>query len=208
MNLEKNIRHQYTSEEEQFLIDNVKGITLKELTNRFNKKFNLSLSESSIKNREHKLGIKSGITGGQFQKGHISHNKGKKQTEYMSKEAIERTKATRFKKGNIPPNHREVGEERITKDGYIEIKVAEPNKWQLKHRYIYEKEFGNIPDGYNLIFLDGNRQNLKLSNLKLVSKAEDLIMNNNKLFTKDKDVTNTGTIIASIIDKTNRLERS
>lgn len=30
--------HKYSKTEDQFLIDNVKGITLKELTNRFNKK--------------------------------------------------------------------------------------------------------------------------------------------------------------------------
>ncbi len=124
----------------------------------------------------------------------------------MSIESIEKTKATRFKKGNIPANHRDVGSERITKDGYIEIKIKEPNKWQLKHRYIYEKKYGKIPKGYNLIFLDGNRKNIDLSNLKLVSKSEDLIMNKNKLFTTDKNITNTGSLIAKVIDKGNKLK--
>lgn len=201
------MKHTYSKEEDKFLIDNVKGISLKELTNRFNEKFNLNLSESSIANRKNKLGLSSGITGGQFKKGHKTHNKGKKQIEYMSKEAIEKSKLTRFKKGNIPSNHRELYEERITKDGYIKIKIKEPNKWQLKHRYIYEKEYGKIPDGYNVIFLDGNKQNLDLSNLKLVSKAEDLIMNNNKLFTNDKDLTETGTLIAKVINKSSRLKK-
>ena len=41
----------------------------------------------------------------------------------MTPEAIERTKATRFKKGDKPGNHRKVGSERITVDGYIEIKT-------------------------------------------------------------------------------------
>lgn len=45
----------------------------------------------------------------QFKKGHTTFNKGKKMHEYMSQEAIERTKATRFKKGNIPPNHKPIG---------------------------------------------------------------------------------------------------
>lgn len=68
-------RHNWSNEEKQFLIDNVKGITLKELTQRFNKKFNMNLSESSIANRKCKLGLHSGITGGQFQKGQIPFNK-------------------------------------------------------------------------------------------------------------------------------------
>lgn len=36
--------HKYSAEEHQFLIDNVKGITLKELTRRFNEKFNTNLT--------------------------------------------------------------------------------------------------------------------------------------------------------------------
>lgn len=69
------MRHKYSEEEHKFLIDNVKGITLKELTQRFNKKFNLSISENAISNQKTKLGISSGITGGQFQKGQQPFNK-------------------------------------------------------------------------------------------------------------------------------------
>lgn len=201
------MKHIYSTEEDKFLIDNVKGITLKELTNKFNRRFNYTLSESAIANRKYKLKITSGITGGQFHKGFKPHNKGKKWGEYMSEESQKNSLKTTFKKGNVPFNHREVGSERINKDGYIEIKVSEPNKWQLKHRYLYEKEYGKIPDGHNLIFLDGNKQNLKLSNLKLISKAEDLIMNNNKLFTDDKNLTETGTLIAKVINKYSKLKK-
>ena len=48
---------------------------------------------------------------GFFPKGHQPMNKGRKQTEYMSDAQIEKTKATRFKKGCIPKNHKEVGYE-------------------------------------------------------------------------------------------------
>ena len=98
--------HKYSKTEDQFLIDNVKGITLKELTNRFNKKFNVNLTESSISNRKVKLGIKSGIVGGQFVKGQTSFNKGKKWSEYMSEEGQKNSRKTTFKKGNIPANRR------------------------------------------------------------------------------------------------------
>lgn len=199
------MRNNYTKEQDKFLIKNVKGITLKELTNKFNKHFNSNLSESAIANRKNKLHLSSGITGGQFKKGHNTFNKGKKWNEYMSKESQKKSLKTCFKKGNIPHNHRKIGSERTNVDGYIEIKIAEPNQWQLKHRYLYEKKYGKIPAGYNIIFLDRNRKNFDLSNLKLVSKAEDLIMNNNKLFSTDKDITNAGTIIANIICKTNKL---
>ena len=197
--------HIYSKEEEKFLIDNVKGITLKELTNRFNKQFNMNLSKSAIANRKNKLGLSSGITGGQFKKGNVPPNKGKKQLEYMTKAALEKTKATRFKKGNRPLNYRPVGSERINKDGYIEIKIADPNKWELKHRYIYKKEYGEIPNGYNVMFADKNKLNLDIDNLILVSKSEDLIMNKRELIFKNKELTKTGHLIARVIDKANKV---
>ena len=202
------MKHIYTDKEDLFFKENVKGISLKELTKRFNKKFNLNLSESAIANRKNKLHIFSGIKGGQFKKGHIPCNKGKKQIEYMSLEAIERTKATRFKKGHIPSNHRDIDSERVTRDGYTEIKIQDGNlnkNWILKHRYIYEQNFGKIPNGHNVIFLDGNKQNFELSNLKLVSKAEVLIMNQSNLFTNDKKLTETGVNIAKVINKTQKI---
>lgn len=191
------MRHKYSIEEHQFLIDNVKGITLKELTKRFNTKFGLNVSEEAIANQKNKLGISSGIVGGQFQKGQVPYNKGKKMPAYVYK----KVNPTMFKKGNIPKNHRELGSERIDKDGYIEIKIEEPNKWELKHRYIYESMYGNIPTGYKVIFADGNKQNLDLDNLILVSPSEQLIINRNGLYKRDKELTKTGANIAKLLDK-------
>ena len=190
------MRHKYSIEEYQFLIDNVKGITLRELTERFNRKFNLNVSENAIANQKNKLGISSGIVGGQFKKGRVPYNKGKKMPPYVYKKA----NPTMFKKGNIPKNHRELGSERINKDGYIEIKIEEPNKWELKHRYIYKSMYGNIPTGYKVIFADGNKQNLDLDNLILVSPAEQLIINQNGLYKRDKELTKTGANIAKLLD--------
>lgn len=193
-------RHFYSTEEEKFLIDNVKGISAKELTEKFNKQFNLKLSESAIKNRKVKLGLSSGIKGGQFKKGHNTWNKGIK--GYMG------ANKTSFKKGNIPHNHKPVGSERITKDGYIEIKVAEPNKWELKHRHIYKKHYGEIPKGYNVMFADKNKLNLDIDNLILVSKSEDLIMNTRKLIFEDQQLTKTGHLIAKVINKTIQVSKN
>ena len=133
------MRHKWSKKEDKFLIENVKGITLKELTKRFNKKFNYNLSESSIANRKNKLNISSGITGGQFKKGQIPFNKGKKWDEYMSKKGQSNSIKTTFKKGNKPWATRPVGSERIDTEGYVYIKTKEPNKWELKHRWLYKK---------------------------------------------------------------------
>lgn len=200
------IRHYYSEEEDNFLIDNVKGISLKELREQFNKKFGYNLSESTIANRKNKLGLSSGIKGGQFQKGSVPFNKGKKQKDYMSEEAINKTKNTRFKKGNIPHNHRPLGSERTTIEGYIEVKVAEPNKWKTKAVVIYEEKYGKIPKGHKVIYLDGNRQNLDISNLKVISSAEELIMNSNNLRYDNKELTESGCLVAKIINKRRKLK--
>lgn len=200
------MRHYYTKEEDQFLINNVKGITLKELTKKFNDNFNYKLSESAIANRKNTLKISSRIKGGQFQKGQVGWNKGKKWKDYMSQEGQNNSRRTCFKKGNKPHNHRPVGSERITIDGYVKIKVAEPNKWELKARVIYENKYGKIPVEHKLIYLDGNKQNLELSNLKVVSSAEELIMNNNKLRYDKKELTEVGYTIAKIIHKQGKLK--
>lgn len=198
--------HRYSEEQKKFIIDNYYGKYSKELADMFNKQFNTNITAKEIKNYRENHKLNSGLTG-RFEKGHITHNKGKQQTEYMSKETIEKTKATRFKKGNIPQNRREIWEERISKDGYIYIKVRDGclnDNWELKHRYIYKQHYGEIPDGYNVMFADKNKRNFDIDNLILVSKSEDLIMNNNKLLFSNKELTKTGHLIAKVIDKTNK----
>lgn len=114
-----------------------------------------------------------------FKKGSIPPNKGKK----MSPEIYEKVKETMFKKGNSPVNHREVGSERINVDGYIEIKVAEPNRWRLKHRLIWEQHNGIIPEGCNVQFKNHNTLDCRIENLYLISKSEQM-RNENSLMAR------------------------
>lgn len=197
--------HRYSEEQKKFIIDNNYGKYSKELAEMFNQQFdtNITAKEIAYFRRNHKLN--SGLTG-QFEKGNISHNKGKKQSEYMTKEALERTKATRFKKGNRPSNYRPVGSERITKDGYIEVKVADPNKWETKNKIVYKQHFGDIPKGYKVIYADGNKLNNDINNLILVSNSELLIANRNHLIYNNKELTESGILISKVIDKTNKVK--
>jgi len=78
---------------------------------------------------------------GCYQKGNVPLNKGKKIEEYMSPEAIERSKKTRFKKGNVPHNANPEGDgaivTRIDKCGipyqYIRLSMG---VWDLYHRHL------------------------------------------------------------------------
>lgn len=109
-----------------------------------------------------------------FQKGHTPPNKGKP----MSPEMYEKAKGTMFKKGHAPVNYRPVGSERISVDGYVEVKVADPGTWRLKHRVVWEEANGPIPRGCNIQFRNGNRQDVRLENLYLISRGEQLAKEN------------------------------
>lgn len=122
------------------------------------------------------------------EKGCVSFNKGKKQTEYMSPEAIERAKLSQFKAGHETWNRKEVGYERVNVDGYIEIKVAEPNVFKLKHRVVWEGKFGPIPKGHNIQFKDGIRLNCEPDNLYCISQADQLKYENSFIARYPKEV--------------------
>ncbi len=176
----------------QFILDNYKGRYNQELADLFNQKFNTNITSRTIKSYKANNKLNSGLTG-KFRKGQTPHNKGKK----MPKEVYEKVKHTMFAKGNVPPNHRPVGSERISKDGYIEVKVAEPNKWRLKQRVVYEEAKGKIPEGCPIIFLDGNKRNFDIDNLRCITRSELLYLNCNGL-NNSNEITGTGILMARL----------
>ena len=182
----------YTDEMKQFILDNYKGRYNQELADLFNQKFNTNITSRMIKSYKANNNLNSGLTG-KFRKGQTPHNKGKK----MPKEVYEKVKHTMFAKGNVPPNHRPVGSERISKDGYIEVKVAEPNKWRLKQRVVYEETKGKIPEGCPIIFLDGNKRNFDIDNLRCITRSELLYLNCNGL-NNSNEITETGILMARL----------
>ena len=210
----------YTPEVIEFILQNYKGRDNVELANMLNEKFNLdtncdkvSMFKANYKRREG-VDLRTGINRGCFAKGSVPMNKGKKWSEYLSEEQQERAKKTWFKKGNVSANASEIGAEKIrySKDddiGYICVKVCNGNKnknWIPKHWLVYEKEYGPIPKGHKVIFLDGNRRNFEPSNLKAISYAEELIMNKNNLRYEEKELTETGHLIAQIISKRGKIK--
>ena len=176
----------------QFILDNYKERYNQELADLFNQKFNTNITSRMIKSYKANNKLNSGLTG-KFRKGQTPHNKGKK----MPKEVYEKVKHTMFAKGNVPPNHRPVGSERISKDGYIEVKVAEPNKWRLKQRVVYEEAKGKIPEGCTIIFLDGNKRNFDIDNLRCITRSELLYLNCNGL-NNSNEITETGILMARL----------
>lgn len=103
-----------------------------------------------------------------------------------------------FKKGNRPWHTRGLYSERLDKDGYTIIKIAEPNEWMRKHRWIWEQKYGEIPVNHVIIFADGNKENFDIKNLLLVSRKELAVLNKNNLIKNDVELTNIGVTIAKV----------
>lgn len=195
----------FTEEQFQFIKENAEGISNQELTDRVNQTFNLSITGKQMSAWKKNWGIVSGLTGF-FEKGHVPDNKGKKQSEYLTAEQIERTKATRFQNGHIPKNYTPIGTERLSSDGYMRIKVQDHgewhHRWQLKHKIIWEKENGPIPEDKVLTFLDGDPLNITTDNLTLITRAEHIEMTRRKLRFDNPEMTKLGAAIAKVNVKT------
>jgi len=189
-----------TPEQHEFFVRHNAGMTQRGMAELMNKRFGLHLTEQQINTYRSNHHLSSGLTGC-FPKGNIPWNKGK---HYQ---AGGRCAETQFKPGNMPHNHRPVGSERISKDGYIEVKVAEPKTWKGKHVVIWEQEHGPRPKGHKVIFADGNRRNFDPENLILVSSAELCRMNQNGWVHPDAELTKTGAALAKLVCVTSGRKR-
>lgn len=193
--------HVFTPEQRDFIRDNALGKGNAELTGLFNERFDLDLPVQKIKTFKHNHKISSGLTG-QFEKGHVPANKGKKG---INQGGVD----TQFKKGHKPHNYKPVGSERVNGDDYVDVKIADPNKWKGKHLIIWEEHHGEpVPKGHAVIFGDGNRRNFEPSNLILVSRAQLAVMNKNGLIQNNAELTRTGIIMAEVYRKIGQRKRS
>lgn len=120
-------------------------------------------------------GTRNGIAG-EFKKGNVPHNKGKK----MPAEVYDKIKGTMFQKGQIPANLKPIGYLSVRPDKtgreYIHIKV-DSQTWQLYHRVLWEQEHGPIPTKMKIVFINGNTLDCRLDNLKMVTYQEAMLMN-------------------------------
>ncbi|WP_195238635.1 HNH endonuclease signature motif containing protein [Romboutsia sp. 1001285H_161024_C4] len=190
--------HIWSSEEKEYLSEITPGRSHKEILELMNSKFEYQFSLNQIKGAIKRYKLNTGRTG-QFEKGQASWNKGTK--------GLTKANKTSFKKGNRPSNYKPVGSERVNIEGYVEIKVAEPRKWKLKHRVVWEEHNGQIPKGYNVIFADGDKSNICIENLLLVTRKQLLTLNQYGLIKQDPELTKTGINIANVIGKINEVKK-
>jgi hypothetical protein len=113
-----------------------------------------------------------------FKPGQVPPNKGLRRPGY----APGRMRETQFKKGN-PARWMPIGSRRLI-DGYVYIKLADvryvphTHNWFLEH--VLDWEIANrrpLPPGHALRFRNGDRTDLRLDNLELVSRGDNMRRN-------------------------------
>lgn len=164
------MQHSYTAEQLAWLRRWYPRFAQPLLTRLFNRRFNARVTDGAIKALLARHKITCGRTG-RFEKNRIPYNKDMK--------GLRHSPATEFKPGNKPHNTLPVGQERLRSDGYIWVKIAEPNKWREKHVLLWEYIHGPVPPKHVVIFIDQNPANIAPDNLKLVKRSVLLRLNAN-----------------------------
>ena len=181
----------YTEEMHSFLKAFIPGHSRKEITEAFNKKFGTSMTIHQLKYycKTHK--VFTGRTG-RFEKGHRPTNAPPKGTcpEWIA--------PYKYRKGQDNGKSCNPGTERVTQEGYIEVKVDKKRMWRMKHVLVWEKAHGKVPDGYMVIFKDNDRSNCNLDNLMIISKSVNAVMNRNGLCNYSGDMKETAVKIAEL----------
>jgi hypothetical protein len=145
----------------------------------------LGLAYHIVANKAYRIGLKKteaflhspecnrldGIKGAshRFVKGQVPPNKG----VTMSDELREKVKHTWFQPGHEPTSTKYDGYERISKDGYREVRVSK-GKFVFVHRKNWEQLNGPIPKGMIMKSIDGNPENCDPANWYLIDRAGQL----------------------------------
>lgn len=166
----------FTEEEKEFIKSHVLGYTTQETADMLNKNFNRNITAIQITRFKQHNKLVSGFYGP--------------------------------KKGTIPTNTVPVGTETTTCDGYVIVKVANEKNcnssknWKYKHRLIWEKNYGKIPDDCVVIFADQNKTNFSLDNLILAKRSELLTARTQHLIFGEPELTKTGLMLAKLMNTT------
>jgi hypothetical protein len=199
--------NKYSDEEDEFLKENRPKYDIHELTARFNDVFGGSRTESSIKTYCQKKGYSAG-SDGRFAKGHAPWTAGLTGDEirsHFSEDGLERRKYglsfrqvyhvgdTVYRKinGKIYP--------------YILISEDKTIPWKKrlypKNRFVWEQEYGLIPEGHVIIPLDGDICNTDISNLRCVSNRHKIQFTWNDWWDIPADLKDTALTWLNLVDE-------
>lgn len=116
----------------------------------------------------------------EFQRGHIPHNKGIR--GWQAGGGAEKTK---FKPGQKPHNTKPIGSIRVNFYGYLQRKMTCTGKnsdWVYVHHLLWKEHHGSIPKGHIVTFKNGDKTDICIENLQLLSRSENLKQNSVQRF--------------------------
>ncbi len=149
-------RHHFTEEQREWLVDGITKYTYPELTRRFNERFGANCTQGSI------------------------------QQQCLSFLSVQRGE------NRVAYNALPIGATTERKyDGLVYVKVAggrnKRESWKPLHRVLWERENGRkVRKDEAVIFIDGNRRNFNLDNLRCVPKKIMNQLNLNSWTGKDE----------------------
>ncbi|MCF6368316.1 HNH endonuclease signature motif containing protein [Rhizobium halophilum] len=173
----KGRRRLFSEAEIQWLRENC-TLPTDQYAKQFNETFGRTdMTEAKLHSMRKREGWRTGRSG-RFEKGRPSPNKGKRCPPGTGGRHPNARK-TQFKKGQVPHNAAGPGHEWLDQQsGYIVMLVDEPNPWKPdqktrpvhKHRWLWEKANGPVPEGQVLKCLDGDKANCDPSNWQPVPR--------------------------------------
>lgn len=111
-----------------------------------------------------------------YPKGHVPANKGLRRPGWHAGRMHEHW----FKKGTLPhtshPDFYVLGALRVNADGYIDMRISFEHGalgWRALHRILWEDAHGPIPKGFVVTFINGDKLDVELANLQLLSLADN-----------------------------------
>jgi hypothetical protein len=138
-----------------------------------------------------------------FKKGMVPPNKGIKGISYPGMEA------TQFKKGQKSHTWKPIGTERRSKEGYLQVKISDTgvsrHDYVPVHLLVWQLHHGDIPAKHRVAFKDGNKANIVIENLELVSFGE--MMKRNTVHNYPKEIAQLVLLRGAVQRKINRRQR-
>lgn len=116
-----------------------------------------------------------------FPKGHIPANKGLRRPGW----SVGRMRETQFAKGHrrgrAAQLYQPIGAERVSADGYLQVKVNDDlplqRRWRAVHVGLWESAHGAVPPGHAVTFRNGDKSDIRLENLVLMTRGELMARN-------------------------------
>lgn len=186
----------YTDEWREWFKGYSEGHSSSEMHEESMRLFGIPLSKSKVSGWRNRLGVRANKRFGVFEPGHETWNKGKTWDELgIPEESRERSLSKAFKKGEVRKTRliKDVGYERVSKDGYVEVKVKDGvqgghnDNYRMKHHIEFERHHGEIPDGHNVVFADRDKRNFAADNLVAVPRSLWAVIRNQRIEYHDRE---------------------